>query len=150
MSPQNPNQGGASRGSSSGQSNPQQGGAQREAQQGKQARDSKDTPRTEPTHPDSESGERADRSSEGAQRGGEQGREVGPRFDDRPEPRETDREAVSREQNEGAAGATTRTGQQRSGDRDVKGTPGMPNYGDQEPNDPRRADVESRGQESRE
>ena len=144
MSPQNPNQGGASRGPTNPeQSNP---GAERESQKGSRGRDPRDpkqTPHTEPTHPtSSQSGGSQSGSSQSNPSAAERGREggPGPRFDDRPEPREPDRDAVSREENEGSAGSTTR----RSDERDVKPSSGLPGYGDREPGDPRRVEVEGR------
>ena len=125
MNPQNPMQGGAS--------NPQRG----QQKEGSQGRAGKDTPRTEPTHPSS-----TNPSQQPSER--EHGREVGPRFDDRPgERRESDREAETREENEGPAGVHTKPREQRPGERGVKASPGLPNYGDREPGDPRRVDVEA-------
>jgi hypothetical protein len=68
-----------------------------------------------------------------------------PRYDDRPQPgTKSDREAVQREENEGPAGSTTKRPNDATGDSAKKktGTGGLPHYGDQEPNDPRRSDVE--------
>ena len=76
-----------------------------------------------------------------------------PRYDDRPERSSPDREAVQREENEGSAGSTTKTPEQRVREA-TKDDPsrrrtdtGTPHYGDQEPGDPRRSDVE--GDESK-
>lgn len=61
------------------------------------------------------------------------GRETGPRFDDRPTPRR-----------EGGGPDSTKGTKERSGEKPGPG-PGLPDYGDQEPGDPRRIDIESGG-----
>lgn len=79
---------------------------------------------------------------------GDQGRarESKPRYDDRPPS-----EDVQREENEGSAGQTTKSVDQRRGestdDKSGKktGTGGLPRYGDRETGDPRRSDVEGDG-----
>ena len=52
-----------------------------------------------------------------------------------PSKEKSDREAIQREENEGSAGSTTRKPEQPS-------RSGLPKYGDREPGDPRRTDVE--------
>ncbi len=87
-------------------------------------------------------------TSSSPQRSGDQGRarESKPRYDDRPPS-----EDVQREENEGSAGQTTKSLEQRRGEStDEKsgkktGTGGLPRYGDRETGDPRRSDVEGDG-----
>ena len=64
------------------------------------------------------------------------GRESGPRFDDRP---------TTQRENEGpdAGKGTTK---ERAGETPSKG-PDLPDYGDQEPGDPRRIEIENRRSE---
>ena len=85
------------------------------------------------------------------QQGGSQHQRQGgmPRYDDRPESQQ-DREGVRREENEGSAGQTTKSPEQRAKEAQSpsssswgSGTSGMPRYGDRESGDPRRSDVES-------
>jgi hypothetical protein len=71
-----------------------------------------------------------------------------PRYDDRPDSRQ-DREGIHREENEGSAGQSTKSPEQRakeaqdrSGSHRSGGSGGPPRYGDRESGDPRRSDVE--------
>jgi hypothetical protein len=102
----------------------------------------------EPTRPGG--GQRSDRQGQqgsSSQQGTQSGRSGMPRYDDRPESQ--DREGVRREENEGPAGQSTKSAEQRvkeaggstSANR-TTGTGGLPRYGDRESGDPRRSDVE--------
>lgn len=103
--------------------------------------------------PADQQGDRAEREREGRETSEQGSKEAGrrrdPRFDDRPEPvrRESDREAIQREENEGPAGITTKPSTGESPSRPGSGLPG---FGDREPGDPRHLDVEAKqGREKR-
>lgn len=76
------------------------------------------------------------------QQGGSSQRSSGqggmPRYDDRPESQQ-DREGVGREENEGSAGHSTKTPEQRAKESQ---NPSKPRYGDRESGEPRHSDVE--------
>jgi len=149
MTPQNPKQSQPEprqgRESQPTSSNPQRSGEQSNPQR---SGESSNPQRSGQANPQSTGGQSApQRTGSEPQRKGSESQRTGSqplRYDDRPQ---VDREDVQREENEGPAGQSTKSREQRrdestSGSDKKTGTGGTPSYGDREPGDPRRSDVE--------